>query len=388
MDKILTYLLKAWSYDVILCRQADKALAVAANRQPDLILIDAHLESADGLKLCKELKDDFVTAYIPVITLIEKKQLRRSLLDIEQGVDDFLIKPPDPIDLEIRIALALKSADHQFQANALTKLPGNRSIDKHIRQLLDARKPFSFSYCDINNFKSFNDMYGYLAGDRAILQTAKVLTSCIKKLGSISDFVGHIGGDDFVTISTPEKAETIARECVSEFDRIMPFHYAAEDRKRGFVDVRDRRGQMRRTPLMGLSVAIVNYPALPAKSIHDLITTAFEIKKFLKKHPKSNYLVDRRTDNKGIDRRQDMDEAYEKELRTHHLGPRRRLPIGQMMLAKSMVSEEQLDELLTHHWETGQRLGESAVTLGFASHAEINRLLEQPQALVHPPRPS
>ncbi len=383
LDKILTYLLKAWGYEVLLCRDAREALALAAGKHPDLILIDAHLESTDGLRLCKDLKDDFLTAYIPVVILIEKKQLRRSLLDIEQGVDDFLIKPPDPIDLEIRIALSLKNADHQFHANALTKLPGNRSIEKHARQLLGRQEAFSFAYCDINNFKSFNDKYGYITGDRAILQTAKILASSIKRLGNPEDFVGHVGGDDFVYISTPEKTETIARECVSEFDRLMPFHYATEDRHNGFIRVRDRRGQMRSVPLMGLSVSIVNYPALPAYSIHELIATAFEIKKFLKIHPNSNYLINRRTDDKGIERRQALDEAYEEELRAHRPVPRRRLPIGQRMLATRLINEEQLNEVLAHHWQSGQRLGEAAVTLGFATHAEIDQLLEQSRVPVH-----
>ncbi len=383
LDKILTYLLKAWSYEVLLCRDARQALALAAGRHPDLILIDAHLETTDGLRLCKDLKNDFVTAYIPIIILIEKKQLRRSLLDIEQGVDDFLIKPPDPIDLEIRIALSLKSADHQFHANALTKLPGNRSIERHTRQLLDRQKAFSFAYCDINNFKSFNDKYGYIAGDGAILQTAKILATSVKRLGDAEDFVGHIGGDDFVYISTPEKTEAVAREFISEFDRLMPFHYTAEDRHNGFIRVRDRRGQMRSITLIGLSIAIVNYPALPARSIHELIVTAFEIKRFLKKHPKSNYLVDRRTDNKGIERRQDLDEIYEETLKAHRPVPRRGLPIGQRMLVTRLVNEEQLNEVLAHHWQSGQRLGEAAVTLGFATRAEVDQLLEHTQASVH-----
>jgi len=386
LDKILTYLLKAWSYDVLLCRDARQARLLAVHRHPDLILIDAHLGSLDGLKLCKDLKNDFVTAYIPVVILIEKKQLRRSLLEIEEGVDDFLIKPPDPIDLEIRIALSLKSADHQFHANALTKLPGNRSIEKHTRGLLERQEAFSFAYCDINDFKSFNDTYGYIAGDRAILQTAKILASSVKRLGNPEDFVGHVGGDDFVYISTPPKAEAIAGECVGEFDRLMPFHYAAEDRKNGFIRVRDRRGQMRSIALMGLSVAIVNYPALPAHSIHELIATAFEIKKFLKQHPKSNYLVNRRSDDKGIEQRHDLEEVYEEALKAHLSFPRRGLPIGQRMLATRLITEEQLNEVLAHHWQSGQRLGEAAVALGFATRAEVDQLLEHPQANVAPSR--
>ncbi|MGE5280357.1 MAG: hypothetical protein ACM3L6_06415, partial [Deltaproteobacteria bacterium] len=146
------------------------------------------------------------------------------------------------------------------------------------------------------------------------------------------------------------------------------------------LHVRDRNGQMRSLPLMGLSVAIVNTPARPVHTIHELIATAFEIKKFLKKQPNSNYLVDRRSDDKGITNRQDLNASYEEKIKAHHLRSRHALPLGQKMIACALITEEQLNEALSHHWQSGQRLGESAVTLGFATRAEIDRLLETKQS--------
>ncbi|MBI5872891.1 MAG: diguanylate cyclase [Candidatus Omnitrophica bacterium] len=388
LDKILTYLLKAWNYDVILCNDGNQALKLAAQKYPDLILIDAHLSMIDSLKLCKILKYDFITSYMPIIILIEKKQLRRSLLDIEQGVDDFLIKPPDPIDLEIRIALSLRSADHQFHANALTKLPGNKSIEKLIKAHLDENRTFSFAYLDINNFKSFNDKYGYIAGDRVILQTAKIITSTVKKLGNPGNFVGHIGGDDFVYLTTTDKEELIAQECINEFDRLMPFHYSSEDRKNGFIKAKDRSGHLKHIPLMGLSIAIVNNRSLKIRSIFELIEIAFEIKKFLKKHHTSNYLVNRRlTDtwthdvsrrvtDTGLEVRSELKEQYDNELKAHPHRLKNYKPLGQIMLETHLLNEEQLNEALNNHWNTGQHLGEVVVSMGLSDEEHIKRLLE------------
>lgn len=376
LDRILTYLLKAWNYEVHLCHDGNQALMLATRQYPDLIIIDAHLSKIDGLKLCKILKYDFVTSYIPIIILIEKKQLRRSLLDIEQGVDDFLIRPPDPIDLEIRIALSLRSADHQFHANALTKLPGNKSIEKLIKTYLDEKIPFSLAYLDINNFKSFNDKYGYIAGDRVILQTAKIITSSVKNLGQPGDFVGHIGGDDFVILTSPEKHELIAQECINEFNRLIPFHYASEDRKNGFIKTKDRSGHFAHIPLMGLSIAIVNNKTLQIQSIFQLIEIAFEIKKFLKKYPASNYLVDRRVTDAGFEERLNLKEQYAHELKTHHPRLKTYKPLGQIMLETHLLNESQLNEALSHHWSTGQRLGEAVVAMGFTDEEHIKRLLE------------
>lgn len=377
LEKILTYLLKAWSYDVIICNEGNQALNVASQKYPDLIIMDAHLMHADGLKICKILKHDFITSYIPIIILIEKKQLRRNLLDIEQGVDDFLVKPPDPIDLEIRIALSMRSAAHQFHANALTKLPGNKSIEKRIKSRLEANEIFSFAYIDINNFKSFNDKYGYINGDRIILQTAKILTSAVKKYGQQGDFVGHIGGDDFVYITSPENEEMIAKECLHEFDRLIPLHYTPEDRKTGHIHAKDRSGHPRNIPLMGLSIAIVNNVNFRIHSIYQLIEVAFEIKNFLKKHPASNYLVNRRVSDTGMDRRSLLQEQYSLELKKHqHPHVKTHKPLGQMLLETHLLNETQLNESLVHHWTTGQRLGEAAVSMGFVEEADINRIID------------
>ncbi len=376
LDKILTYLLKAWNYDCILCHDGSQALKIATQKYPDLIIIDANLSKIDSLKLCRILKYDFVTSYIPIIILIEKKQLRRNLLDIEQGVDDFLIKPPDPIDLEIRIALSLRSADHQFHANALTKLPGNKSIEKLVKTYIESDKIFSFAYLDINNFKSFNDKYGYISGDKVILQTAKIITSSVKRLGNADDFVGHIGGDDFVFITSPEKEELIAQECVNEFDRLIPLHYSSEDRNNGYVKAKDRSGHFAHIPLMGLSIAIVNNRTIRIQTKFELIEIAFEIKKFLKKHPSSNYLVNRRISDSGYDKRITLKEQYAHELKEHQHRLKDYKPLGQIMLETHLLNQEQLDEALDNHWNTGQHLGESVVSLGLSDEEHINRLLE------------
>ena len=376
LDKILTYLLRAWNYDCILCHDGTEAFNIAAQKYPDLIIIDAHLSKIDGLKLCKILKYDFITSYIPIIILIEKKQLRRNLLDIEQGVDDFLIKPPDPIDLEIRIALSLRSADHQFHANALTKLPGNKSIEKFIKTNIENDLIFSLAYLDINNFKSFNDKYGYIAGDRVILQTAKIITSSVKKLGNAHDFVGHVGGDDFVYLTTPDKEEIIAQECINEFDRLMPLHYTSDDRKNGFLKAKDRSGHFAHIPLMGLSIALVNNKTIKVRSIFEFIEIAFEIKKFLKKRHTSNYLINRRVSDAGLDNRPMLKEQYDHELKKHSHHLKDYKPLGQIMLETHLINEEQLTEALEQHWNTGQHLGEAVISLGITDEEHVKRLLE------------
>jgi len=305
LREILLYLLKAWEYNVVILEEGEDVIEYLKKENPSLIIIDAALQDKRGLEICKEIKSDFLTSYIPTIVLIDKRQLRRDLLSIEQGVDDYLIKPPDPIDLEIRIILALRSAAHHFNANALTRLPGNKLIERELIQRLDSRHSFSFHYVDIDNFKSYNDKYGYIRGNQVIVETAGIISKNVKACGSGKDFVGHIGGDDFVIITTPDKAKPIARQTIRDFDAMVPSRYLDSDIKNGFILARDRSGRMANIPLMSLSIAIVNNTLGRVSNLLGLMDITTELKEYLKGLRGSNFMVNRRVVNKGIKSRTD-----------------------------------------------------------------------------------
>ena len=300
LREILLYLLKAWEYNVVILEEGEDLIEYLKKENPGLIIIDASFEGKRGLQVCKEIKEDFLTSYIPTIVLIDKRQLRRDLLSIGQGVDDYLIKPPDPIDLEIRIVLALRSAAHHFNANALTRLPGNKLIERELIERLDSRQPFSFHYIDIDNFKSYNDKYGYIRGNQVIIETARIISGNIKACGNGKDFVGHIGGDDFVVITTPDKAEPVAKQTIEDFDAMIPGRYSNLDLKNGFIVTRDRSGRIANIPLVSLSIAIVNNTLGKISNLFELMDITTELKKYLKDLPGSNFMVNRRGVNKGI----------------------------------------------------------------------------------------
>jgi len=300
LREILLYLLQAWDYKVVIVEEGEDVIESLKKENPGLVIIDASFEGKRGLEICQEIKSDFLTSYIPTIVLIDKRQLRRDLLRIEQGVDDYLIKPPDPIDLEIRIILALRSAAHHFNANALTRLPGNKLIERELTERLESKAPFSFHYLDIDNFKSYNDKYGYIKGDEVIMQTAATVSKNVKAYGNENDFVGHVGGDDFVVITLPEKAELIAKNTLRDFDAFVPTCYSETDRKTGFIVTKDRSGRIANIPLMSLSIAIVNNTKNQLSSLFELMDLTTELKEYLKGLPGSNFMVNRRIIDRGI----------------------------------------------------------------------------------------
>jgi diguanylate cyclase (GGDEF)-like protein len=372
--EILPQFLKPLGYNVINCADGNTALELARRERPDLIITDATLPHLDGMALSKLLKTDFLTSYIPIIILIEKRQFRKQILDIEQGMDDYLLKPPDPIDLEVRIQMALRRTEHQVHANSLTKLPGNRAIERILKIKIAESKPFSFIYFDVDNFKSFNDKYGYIKGDEVIIQTGRIIIGAVRKFGNADDFVGHVGGDDFVVVTTPDKEEEISQNAIFEFDRLIPYQYSEKDRKLKYLVVKDRSGKIIKAPLMSVSVAIVNNNNRKIASVVELTEVAFEIKKYLKSIRGSKFLVNRRTDNLGIKRRTSKTSHKQLKCREEKQGIQKP-PLGQMLLDAHLISENQLQEALQEHWQTGEPLGQTLLRMQFLSSSDLNKFI-------------
>lgn len=373
IEEIIQYLLKAWDYDTVSVSKGSAVLDAVRREQPDIIIIDWGLPDMDGLRVSKALKEDFLTAHIPIIVLIDKKQIRKKMLEIEQGVDDYIANPPDPIDLEVRMELALRRTSHQLYANALTKLPGNKQIEKVIRSKMDEKGLFSVAYYDIDNFKSFNDKYGYMKGDGVIRHVAYIIATTVKRYGNPRDFVGHIGGDDFVVVTTPDRDRLLASESILAFNRAASFHYTKEDRERTYIVSKDRRGNIINMPLMSLSIAIANNKHFPIKNMVELMETITQIKSYLKTLPGSNFLVNRRQneDRVFIDEPAvaGIKSAGKEEKFNHKV-------LGQLLLESQIITAEQLEIALNKHWATGQKIGQSIINLGMASPGDIARALE------------
>jgi diguanylate cyclase (GGDEF)-like protein len=373
--EILPKFLRPIGYEVISCSDGKTALELAHRERPDLIIADANLPQMNGFSLAKILKSDFITSYIPIIMLIEKRQVRKEILDIEQGIDDYLLKPPDPIDLEVRIEMSLRRTEHQVHANSLTRLPGNRSIERVLKRKITEGNPLSFLYFDSDNFKSFNDRYGYLKGDDVIMQTARIITSVVKKFGNSNDFVGHVGGDDFVVITNPDKEAEISKNIISEFDRLVPYQYSPEDRKSKHLIVKDRSGKTIKAPLMSISIAIVNNKNRQISNLVELIEVAFEIKKYLKSISGSKFLINRRGTNQGIKKRTSAITGTHFVRFSKGKKEQERLPLGQLLLQASLISESQLEEALKEHLSTGELLGQTLLRMKFISPLELNKFI-------------
>ncbi len=372
LAEIIYFCLEGWGYEVDILKE-NPNLAEIKKKEPDLIILDFPFSHKEGLSLCREIKEGFVTSSLPLIVLIDKKQLRKHLLNLKHGIDDYLLKPPDPLDLRVRIEMALKRTQYSFYTNSLTNLPGGKIIEEILKEKITKREPFSFAHADIDNFKYFNDKYGYLKGDRVITQTAYILYQTVKKYGNPKDFIGHIGGDDFVFITSPDKEKIIASEFIYEFERLMPLHYSPEDRVCGYIEVEDRTNQLRKVPLMSISIAIVNNQQREFKNVVQINDALTELKSYLKKIPGSKFMVERRGLNQGRkQRRPSFSLIQNREVLDKK---NKYLPLGQLLLNRGKITPYLLEELLDIHFKRAIPLGEILKDRGVIADEELQKFL-------------
>jgi diguanylate cyclase (GGDEF)-like protein len=286
-------------FDVLEAADGVDAVEVARRSTPDLILLDVMMPRMDGLEALQKLREDARTSHIPVVLLTARAQREDTLGGLEAGADDYITKPFDGDVLIARIHSALRRADQQRSLNPLTGLPGNERILAELSARLGRALPLALLYVDLDQFKPFNDHYGFLRGDEAIRALADLLRQVARDLGDAETFVGHVGGDDFVVILTPGQAETVAADICRRFDDLAPTLYDPADRMAGSIEVPDRRGVPQRFPLLSLSIGIATTERRDFAHQGEVVTVATEMKRYAKSHGtgRSTYAFDRRGDD-------------------------------------------------------------------------------------------
>ncbi|MGM0380246.1 MAG: GGDEF domain-containing protein [Bacillota bacterium] len=179
-------------------------------------------------------------------------------------------------------------------ANPLTGLPGNLSINKELLKRVTSDILFSVLYIDLDNFKAYNDTYGYQKGDDLIRYTANVLKVSSKNIDK-NAFIGHVGGDDFIVITKPEFDEKISEKIINKFENNLNEFYNTKDYMRGYIYTTNRQKELSKIPISSLSIAIISNENLEINNHLEIGDKASEVKKIVKKMDGSNYMKDRRT---------------------------------------------------------------------------------------------
>jgi diguanylate cyclase (GGDEF)-like protein len=290
----ITKILVDRDYTVSTSRTVAEGLGRVYETPPSLIIIHEPLVRGKALKQLKSFKKDNLFSHIPVVLLVSPEWEKEGIDWDDYAVEDYLTTSFRTEELANRIALCVSRFFRALDPNPLTRLPGNTSILREIQQSLDLARDVAIAYLDIDNFKAFNDRYGFARGDEALRMTARILSNVVKDYRSEDSFVGHVGGDDFVFIVPAETIDEACKRLIASFDSIIPSLYEEADRKKGCIISKDRGGKKQTFPLMSVSIAVVTNEGKKLSHYGEVSEIASQVKKHVKKLSGSNYMVDRR----------------------------------------------------------------------------------------------
>ncbi len=223
------------------------------------------------LKLINDMQLDNMLSNIPILFILPMnfnfENIKNGSIDLQSSkyyLKDYIKEPLSTDEISYKINSILCSSKTALDANPLTKLPGNSSIMGRVENKLDENIDFSFSYIDIDNFKSYNDKYGFVRGDEVIMMTSRLVATTVYDISKTRKrdiekyvLIGHIGGDDFTVISHPDDALDIANTIIYNFDKIIPSFYDTTDKERGYIEAYDRQKTLRQFSIMSLSISII-----------------------------------------------------------------------------------------------------------------------------------
>ncbi len=294
LREMLEIILVNEGYSVITAGNGAEGLQKIYGESPDLILLDCSMPILDGYEVLERMRGDPLLVNKPVIMLTVLSSEHDEIRGLKLGVDDYIIKPFKSSLLLARVKAVLERKTNSMSANPLTMLSGNTVIKAETEKRMKSEAPFAMIYLDIANFKSFNDRYGFQRGDEVIKDTADILIRAAREKGQRGDFVGHIGGDDFIVLTSPEHYTGICEQVIGRFDETIPGFYDPDDRHRGYIVSVDRNNNLQKFPFMTVSLSVISTAITKIVHYGQLSKIAAELKKVAKRSPHSAFVVEKR----------------------------------------------------------------------------------------------
>ena len=281
-------------YAVRTALDAERGLEQAFADPPALVLLDLMMPGVDGFEALRRLKTSPATANLSIVLLTAKANVRDLVRGLQGGADDYVTKPFDIEELRARVGSVLRRSRAMRDLSPLTGLPGNFRIAEELERRVTGGGQVAVIHGDLDNFKAFNDHYGFMRGDNVIKFTANTLVEAALEVGDPTSFVGHVGGDDFIMVMNPSFAEQFCKEVVGRFDDGILDFYDPQDALRGFVEVIDRRGERHAFPVVSISLGVATNSRRTFSSEWEASAVASEMKEHAKAEAGSSYRIDRR----------------------------------------------------------------------------------------------
>jgi PleD family two-component response regulator len=243
-------------YEVWVAARGQEALDTCRRKLPSIIVLDIMLPDIDGYEVCRRLRGNLRTSHIPILFLTQRDERSDKIAGLELGADDYITKPFDIEELKWRVQNALRRATYESLTSPTTGLPSGKLIEEQLKNLM-RRNGWAILYVGINDFEPFNEVQGFVAGDDVLRFVAMLMAEAVDELGTPNDFIGHVGGDDFIIITTVEKASVLRDQLIERFDAQVGTFYPFRDRERGYMVIQEPDGTETQVSMMSLAIGVV-----------------------------------------------------------------------------------------------------------------------------------
>jgi len=260
-------------YEVLVAPRGGEALERCRQQLPHVIVLDIMLPDIDGYEVCTQLRTNLRTSHIPIIFLTQKDERSDRIAGLELGADDYITKPFDIEELRLRVQNAQRRAERESLTNPTTGLPSGKMIEEQLRGLM-RKKNWGLLYIGLPGIEAFNDVYGFVAGDEVLRFAALIMSESVDNLGTPEDFIGHVGGDDFIIISRADRAKAIADALIKRFNAEVGTHYDFQARQKGYIVY-----QGQQAPLMTMAVGIISPDTQEFTDIREITEAAAEARR-------------------------------------------------------------------------------------------------------------
>lgn len=271
-----------------------KQIDIALRNIPALIIIHEDTLTNEVSSIYSKIKENDDNNITPIIVVSSNIDRQHRVEVLKTGIEHYIKKPIDEEYFYYTIINLLDLLDINRRVSPLTGLPGNVQIQAEMKKRLLNDEEFSMMYFDLDNFKSYNDLYGFFKGDEIIKFTAKVISRHIHCRECDSSFVGHIGGDDFVAIVSTTDCEIICQNIIAEFDKNIVNYYLEEDALRGYIEVENRKGILEQFPIVSITIGVVNVTKGRFNNILEIGEMGAGVKHLAKTIPGSTYVINKR----------------------------------------------------------------------------------------------
>jgi PleD family two-component response regulator len=276
ISKMLRIYFDSQGYEVLIATRGNDALDVCRTKLPNVIVLDINLPDMDGFEVCRILRSNTRTSYVPIIFLTQRDERSDKISGLELGADDYITKPFDIEELKLRVEGTIRRSLREALTHPVTNLPAGKLIEEQLKSVKESPEGWTLLYFGIRNINAFKEVAGPIQVNEVLIFLADIMRETVEEHGTMNDFIGQASDNDFIILTTTSAASQICKTISHRFDEESNVFYPFRIKEAGKVTYQDIDGVSREADLMKLAVGVVTSEDGPFADIVQITEDAAE----------------------------------------------------------------------------------------------------------------